>query len=440
MVHLIDTPAFGSDDEGASDVDFLRDIAYWLAKSYDAQILLNGIIYLHPITFSMSHSIMAKFKLFRTMCGESTLPSVLLVTTMWDKVGSTEDGIRRHVELIQRSYLWGEMIAGGSQTRRYLGHKDSAIKILSYLCEKREKTVLAIQRQLTESGDLSKTDAGKECLHEASRTITACQKSLIGIEAQMEAALKDNDQQRCTHLATVRDGYFSKINAATAARECLTVSLFDLYYQKGAAETTAEVLRKSETSQQVVETLEQDIKEAQKYEERVEQEELREHDSQSKERDTTQASGMGKGLLVDEAAMMSEGPKQHPWCPASTPLQKPEYFQALKSEAQEQTYLAQKERVYLEKTQLQQVMTEQLERLQAQRQLAHDRAQAEQRQRAHYRAQLQKQQIFQGNSLKRKRTDYRESTAAVSASALAASVVACVVVALKRQRASPRVY
>ena len=182
----------------------------------------------------MSDSIKAKFKLFRALCGEASLPSVLLVTTMWDSIGSTDHGMRRHVELIQRVDCWSEMIAGGSQTRRYLGDKDSAIRILSDFCEREVKTVLAIQRQFISSGDLSMTDAGCELQHKTIDRIEAYEKCLIDLEGQMRRAVEDNDERQCTDLAAVRDSYSSKLNAAIAARDGLTISLLDLYHQKEA--------------------------------------------------------------------------------------------------------------------------------------------------------------------------------------------------------------
>ena len=215
--------------------------------------------------------------------------------------------MRRHVELIKGPYFWWEMIAGGSRTWRYLGHKDSAIKILSYLCEKKEKTVLAIQRQLIESGDLSKTNAGGELLHEISQRITAYEKSLNGFEGRMEKALEDKDQQQCADLAAVRNSYY----AAIAARDGLTISLRDLYHQKGAKNAVTENLRKRETSQQGTGTGKQDIYDAQQYKEIVKREEMSDRDYQAAECESTHATGKGEGLLVNEARLMSEGLEQH---------------------------------------------------------------------------------------------------------------------------------
>ena len=87
----------------------------------------------------------------------------------------------------------------------------------------------------------------------------------------------------------------------------------------------------------------QNIHEAHQYEERIEQEEMSDHDSQAAEREATQATGVGKGLLVNEARLMSEGREQHPWDLGSKSLQKWEHQQALKSVALERARLAQLE-------------------------------------------------------------------------------------------------
>ena len=87
----------------------------------------------------------------------------------------------------------------------------------------------------------------------------------------------------------------------------------------------------------------QNIHEAHQYEERVEQEEMSDHDSQAAEREATQATGEGKGFLVNETRLMSEGREQHPWDLVSKSLQKWEHQQALKSVALERARLAQLE-------------------------------------------------------------------------------------------------
>ena len=46
-VHLIDTPGF--DDTTRSDVDILMEVAFFLATTYNNEIKMDGIIYLHRI-------------------------------------------------------------------------------------------------------------------------------------------------------------------------------------------------------------------------------------------------------------------------------------------------------------------------------------------------------------------------------------------------------
>ena len=51
MIHLIDT--LGFNDTYRTDSDVLKDLVFWLNKSYEHQIRLSGIVYLHPIHESM---------------------------------------------------------------------------------------------------------------------------------------------------------------------------------------------------------------------------------------------------------------------------------------------------------------------------------------------------------------------------------------------------
>ena len=49
-------------------------------------------------------------QMFTTLCGQTFMPHVVIVTTMWSKV-SEEEGIRREDEL--KRVFWKEMVAGG---------------------------------------------------------------------------------------------------------------------------------------------------------------------------------------------------------------------------------------------------------------------------------------------------------------------------------------
>lgn len=88
-IHLVDTPGF--DDTNKKDVEVLREIASWLVVSANNDILLSGLVYLHPMTDNRFRgSAMRNLYMFKKLCGERCLPSVVLATTMWDLVSFAE--------------------------------------------------------------------------------------------------------------------------------------------------------------------------------------------------------------------------------------------------------------------------------------------------------------------------------------------------------------
>lgn len=141
---------------------------FWLNKSYENQIRLSGIVYLHPIHESMfqlgepplrlvflnaflnaNGSVWGKYltkllermtgasrknmKIFKQLCGDSNLQSVVLATTMWK--ASTNETTRREFEERQETLrvnpkFWGEMASHGSPVLRHNDNVDSALSIV----------------------------------------------------------------------------------------------------------------------------------------------------------------------------------------------------------------------------------------------------------------------------------------------------------------------
>ncbi|THH15941.1 hypothetical protein EUX98_g9380, partial [Antrodiella citrinella] len=84
-VTLIDTPGF--DDTVKTEAEILRLISTYLAKTYEAGRRLHGIVFLHRITDVRMGGVAKKnFRLFRKLCGDETLRSVIIATTMWQDV------------------------------------------------------------------------------------------------------------------------------------------------------------------------------------------------------------------------------------------------------------------------------------------------------------------------------------------------------------------
>ncbi|KZP32013.1 hypothetical protein FIBSPDRAFT_944598 [Athelia psychrophila] len=154
---FLDTPGF--DDTYLSDTDILITISNWLTVTYKRKMLLTGILFLHRISDNrMSGSALRNTDMFQMLCGDSGLPNIVLVTTMWDQV-TKEAGEMREKEL--RDTFWQPMIDKHSRTARFRHTTESAWEVLSQFTKEHRPIKLKIQTQMVDEGiPLSKTAAG----------------------------------------------------------------------------------------------------------------------------------------------------------------------------------------------------------------------------------------------------------------------------------------
>ena len=191
---LIDTPGF--DDTYKSDTDILREVANWLSEAYENKIQLTGIIYLHRIAdVRLGGSAMKNLRMFKKLCGENSLASVVLATTRWSDVDE-EVGLKRESELTTNLQFWASMIAKGSTVFRHDRELESAMEIVSYLVEKRRPIILDIAKEMVDSGrPLDETSAGKEVTAEMAEQKARFEEQLKDIKADMDEALAKRDKE-----------------------------------------------------------------------------------------------------------------------------------------------------------------------------------------------------------------------------------------------------
>ncbi|KAJ3556000.1 hypothetical protein NP233_g12077 [Leucocoprinus birnbaumii] len=110
---LVDTPGF--DDTTRSDIQVLELISDWLVVTYENQVKLSGLIYLHCITDNrMAGHPYKNLRMFGELCGGAAMSQVLLVTTMWERlVEGREVGEARVIEL--KDKFWKPFIQRGSE-------------------------------------------------------------------------------------------------------------------------------------------------------------------------------------------------------------------------------------------------------------------------------------------------------------------------------------
>ncbi|KAI5992846.1 hypothetical protein EDC04DRAFT_2586758 [Pisolithus marmoratus] len=162
-VVLVDTPEF--DDMFITDVQILRQIANWLNATYEKNIKLSSVLYLHRISDNgVSGTSLRNYNMFKELCGKDNFKNVILVTTMWDEV-TEEVGSAREKEL--QSDFWRSMLSLGSTTHRFEGTMESAWRIINSLsvAPPIQRRPLQIQREMVDAHvPLHKTAAGRTVL------------------------------------------------------------------------------------------------------------------------------------------------------------------------------------------------------------------------------------------------------------------------------------
>jgi hypothetical protein len=166
-----------------------------LACRYKEGVTLAGVLYFHRISdFRMGGISTRNFKMFRKLCGDSTLQNVVIVTNMWGEV-STEVGEAREAELIREDIFFKPVLDKGAQMARHENTVPSAERIVRLIIDN-HPLPLRIQRELVEEGkDISETSAGEELNRELNAQIKKHQQEMLVLKEEMQQAMKDKDEE-----------------------------------------------------------------------------------------------------------------------------------------------------------------------------------------------------------------------------------------------------
>lgn len=182
---LVDTPGF--DHMSFNDAEILRRIAVWLAASfvpsflsliylrliicigrYGSGVKVAGVVYMHAIVPErMTEGNASGLEIFRQLCGEESLPGVILATTWWE-LCHTELGTSREGEL--RNEVWQQFLSGPQRAAvvRLENTPGSALNLVKEIVDKMPNPdisaggrVLRLQHQIVDRKKAyDKTDAG----------------------------------------------------------------------------------------------------------------------------------------------------------------------------------------------------------------------------------------------------------------------------------------
>jgi hypothetical protein len=172
--------------------------ADYLAK-YENGSQLAGVIYIHRISDKRFTGVAARnFKMFRELCGDSTLKNVILVTNMWGEV-SQEVGETREEQLITNSFK--PALDKSAQLARHHDTVQSAHDIIRRIM-RNQPLVLQIQRELVdERKGIIDTAAGGAINKELNEQIRRHQVELKAVREEMLEALAKKDEESRWELA-----------------------------------------------------------------------------------------------------------------------------------------------------------------------------------------------------------------------------------------------
>lgn len=165
---------------------------------------LAGIVYLHRILDNRVGGVSARnFKMFRNLCGDSSLQNVVIATTMWGQVDSPT-GVARETELATKDIFFKPVLEKGGRLARHEGTIACGQSILRLLFN-RPPTVLQIQRELESGMDLTQTAAGKEVTREINAQIAQHQSDIRQIVEEIKEAGRLRDEQTRQELTQERE-------------------------------------------------------------------------------------------------------------------------------------------------------------------------------------------------------------------------------------------
>lgn len=151
---------------------------------------------MHRISdFRMGGISTRNFKMFRQLCGDSTLKNVVIVTNMWGEV-SKEVGIARERELANEDLFFKPVLRKGAIMLRHENDGDSAHNVLRHILENSPLS-LQIQRELVdEKKDISQTAAGAELNRELMLQIQRHKEEMKELQAEMSGRPFERERRR----------------------------------------------------------------------------------------------------------------------------------------------------------------------------------------------------------------------------------------------------
>ena len=144
------------------------------------------------------------FRLFRNLCGETSLRSVVIATTMWEEI-PTLTGEERERELATKDVFFKPALDKGARLVRHAGTLESAQAIIRSIISHQSLSItLQIQDELSRGLGISETLAGKELGRELFEQMERHRQEMRGLMSEMQEASRTRDEESRQELALER--------------------------------------------------------------------------------------------------------------------------------------------------------------------------------------------------------------------------------------------
>ena len=164
-----------------------------MVARYKGGSKLAGVIYIHRISDRRFSGIAGRnFKIFRELCGETSLKNIVLVTNMWGEV-KHDVGEARERELA--SIFLKPALDKGAQMIPHYNTEQSAHDVIRHIMNN-HPVVLQIQRELVdEQKDVTNTAAGEAVNTELTEEIKRHEAELNAVREEMMRTLEEKHER-----------------------------------------------------------------------------------------------------------------------------------------------------------------------------------------------------------------------------------------------------
>ena len=142
----------------------------------------------------MSGTPVKNLRMFRELCGESSLKNVVIVTNMWEGI-DRQVGERRQIELMSKANFFEPLLRGGGRMARHENAVASAQEILRLVLYNRPLPLRIQEELVDEKKDITETGAGEEVNRELNAQIKKHKEEMNALKEQMKQAIKDKDEE-----------------------------------------------------------------------------------------------------------------------------------------------------------------------------------------------------------------------------------------------------